>query len=59
MKRTVVELMKNKGGKLREFVSIAVPAVLESMMMVVVASIDTKMISGLGGMAISAISLTS
>ena len=59
MKRTVVELMKNKGGKLREFVSIALPAILESLMMVVVASIDTKMVSGLGGTAISAVSLVS
>ena len=59
MKRTVVELMKNKGGKLREFLSIALPAILESLMMVVVASIDTKMVSGLGGTAISAVSLVS
>ena len=59
MKRTVVELMKNKGGKRREFVSIALPAILESLMMVVVASIDTKMVSGLGGTAISAVSLVS
>ena len=50
--------MKREKGKLGEFVSIAVPAILESMMMVVVASIDTKMISGLGGAAISAVSLT-
>ena len=59
MKRTVAELMKNKGGKLREFLSIALPAILESLMMVVVASIDTKMVSGLGGTAISAVSLVS
>jgi len=59
VKRTVVELMKNKGGKLREFLSIALPAILESLMMVVVASIDTKMVSGLGGTAISAVSLVS
>jgi len=58
MKRMMAETMKRGKGKLGEFVSIAVPAVLESMMMVVVASIDTKMISGLGGAAISAVSLT-
>ena len=58
MKRTVAEPVKREKGKLGEFVSIAVPAILESMMMVVVASIDTKMISGLGGAAISAVSLT-
>jgi len=44
--------------KLREITAIAVPAILESLVTVVIASIDTKMISVLGGTAISAVSLT-
>ncbi len=42
----------------QEMVKIAVPAVLESMVSVIVASIDTKMISVLGKPAISAVSFT-
>lgn len=45
-------------AKLKEIAAIAVPAVLESLVTVVIASIDTKMISVLGGTAISAVSLT-
>lgn len=45
-------------AKLKEIAAIAVPAVLESLVTVVIASIDTKMISVLGGSAISAVSLT-
>ena len=42
----------------QEMVKIAVPAVLESMVSVIIASIDTKMISVLGKPAISAVSFT-
>lgn len=44
--------------KITEMLKIAMPAVLESMVGVIVASIDTKMISVLGKPAISAISFT-
>lgn len=48
--------LSNKG---KELIKIAVPAILESMVMVVVTAIDTKMVSVLGKPTVSAISLTS
>ncbi len=41
-----------------EFLKIAIPAILESIVTVVITTIDTKMISVLGKQAISAVSLT-
>ena len=43
----------------REFLTIGVPAVLESIISVVITSIDTKMIAPLGKKAVSAVSITS
>ena len=48
--------LSNKG---KELIKIAVPAILESMVMVIVTAIDTKMVSVLGKPTVSAISLTS
>ena len=48
--------MPTKG---KELIKIAVPAILESMVMVIVTAIDTKMVSVLGKPTLSAISLTS
>ncbi len=48
-------MLKKKAG---EVLRIAAPAVLESLVSVVIASIDTKMISSLGKGAISAVSFT-
>ncbi len=45
--------------KIQEMVKIAVPAILEGMISVIISSIDTKMISVLGKPAISAVSFTS
>ena len=45
-------------GKTKEFLKIAIPAILESLVSVVIMTIDTKMISVLGKQAISAVSLT-
>lgn len=45
-------------GKTKEFLQIAIPAVLESLVAVVITTIDTKMISVLGKDAISAVSFT-
>ena len=45
-------------GRTIEFLGIAIPAVLESIVMVVITTIDTKMISVLGKQAISAVSFT-
>jgi len=45
-------------SKTKEFLKIAFPAALESMVTVIISTIDTKMISGLGKPAISAVSLT-
>lgn len=44
--------------KLRSIVRIAVPAIAESLAAVIVTSIDTKMVAGLGAQAISGISFT-
>ena len=49
--------MKDK-QKTAELIRIAGPAVLESVVTVVITTIDTKMISGLGKPAISAVALT-
>ncbi len=49
--------MKNS-LKYREIVRIGIPAILESLVAVVISSIDTKMISGLGPQALSAVSFT-
>lgn len=43
----------------KEFITIGIPAVLESLISVVVTSIDTKMIAPLGKKAVSAVSITS
>lgn len=45
-------------GRVKEFLNIAVPAVIESLVTVIIATIDTKMIACLGKPAISAVSLT-
>ena len=45
-------------SKTKEFLQIAIPAILESLVTVLIATIDTKMISGLGKPAISAVSFT-
>ncbi len=44
--------------KTEEFLKIAIPAVLESLVSVIIATIDTKMIAVLGKQAISAVSFT-
>lgn len=44
--------------KIKEFINIAIPAILESLVTVIIATIDTKMISCLGKTAISAVSFT-
>ena len=44
--------------KTKEFLGIAIPAILESLVTVIIATIDTKMISVLGKPAISAVSFT-
>ena len=41
-----------------EIIRIAVPAVLESLISVVITTIDTQMISPLGSAAVSAVSMT-
>ena len=46
-------------AKLKRIAAIGVPAVIESIISVVIGSIDTKMISGLGKGAVSAVSFTS
>ena len=51
-------LTENKPSMKREFITIGIPAVLESLISVVVTSIDTKMISPLGKKAVSAVSIT-
>ena len=45
--------------KTKEFLKIAIPAILESLVSVIITTIDTKMISVLGKPAISAVSFTS
>lgn len=49
--------MNTDTEKLKEIAAIAVPALLESLVTVAIVSLDTKMISVLGGAAISAVSL--
>ena len=46
-------------SRYREIAEIGIPAVLESLVAVIITSIDTKMISGLGSQALSAVSFTS
>ena len=45
-------------NKYREIAEIGIPAVMESLAAVIITTIDTKMISGLGSQALSAVSLT-
>ena len=44
--------------KKKEFLKIAIPAILEGLVSVLITTIDTRMISGLGAPAISAVSFT-
>lgn len=46
-------------AKLKQIIVIGVPAVIESIISVIISTIDTKMISGLGKGAVSAVSFTS
>ena len=46
-------------AKLRQIIAIGIPAVIESLISVIIGAIDTKMVSGLGKGAISAVSFTS
>jgi putative MATE family efflux protein len=50
---------KTTAEKLKQIASIGIPAVIESIISVLIGSIDTKMISGLGKGAVSAVSFTS
>lgn len=50
---------ESSAAKLKKIAKIGIPAVIESILSVVVGSIDTKMISGLGKGAVSAVSFTS
>ena len=50
---------KGTAAKLRQIAVIGIPAVIESIVNVVIGSIDTRMISGLGKGAVSAVSFTS
>lgn len=45
-------------GKLKQIATIGIPAVIESILSVFIGSVDTKMISGLGKGAVSAVSFT-
>lgn len=49
---------ESNAAKLKKIAKIGIPAVIESILSVVVGSIDTKMISGLGKGAVSAVSFT-
>ena len=49
---------KSTAEKLKQIASIGIPAVIESIVNVIIGSIDTKMISGLGKGAVSAVSFT-
>ena len=49
----------SRTAKLKQIISIGVPAVIESIISVLIGAIDTKMISGLGKDAVSAVSFTS
>ena len=46
-------------AKLKQIVSISIPAVMESIITVIIGAIDTRLISGLGKGAVSAVSFTS
>ena len=46
-------------AKLRQIIAIGIPAVIESLISVIIGAIDTKMVSGLGKGAVSAVSFTS
>ncbi len=50
---------EGRTAKLKEIAAIGFPAVIESIVSVVIGTIDTKMISGLGKGAVSAVSFTS
>ena len=50
---------KSTAAKLKQIATIGIPAVIESIISVIIGSIDTKMISGLGKSAVSAVSFTS
>lgn len=50
--------MGENASRLKKIAKIGIPAVIESMVTVVVGSIDTKMIAGLGKGAVSAVSFT-
>lgn len=45
-------------GRYRQLITIAVPAILENLVSVLITSIDTKMIAPLGKISVSAVSLT-
>ena len=45
-------------AKLKQIIVIGVPVVIESIIFVIIGTIDTKMISGLGKGAVSAVSFT-
>lgn len=49
----------SKTAKLKRIIAIGVPAVIESIISALIGAIDTKMISGLGKDAVSAVSFTS
>ena len=51
--------MSDKAAKVGEISKIAIPAVLESVVSVIVTTVDTKMLSVLGKQAVSAVSFTS
>ena len=52
-------VQQTTGSKLKQIATIGIPAVIESFISVVIGTIDTKMISGLGKGAVSAVSFTS
>ncbi len=53
-----IEKTKMEQNRVKQFSGIAIPAILESIVGVLITSIDTKMISPLGKGAISAVSIT-
>ena len=48
----------SKAAKLKQIAAISIPGVIESLITVIIGAIDTKMISGLGKGAVSAVSFT-
>ena len=48
----------DRKAKLKQIAAVGIPAVIESILLVVITAIDTKMISGLGKAAVSAVSFT-